>query len=210
MRHIVKFSAMAAAGCAVVALSACTAAAEAQPAPRQPATQQPTPTATATATTTATATAKPAATSAAPAGNRPGWTGVDFNSLTFDALNCPHLNGYRTAEVDSTHYADLNGDGRAEAIVAASCRTTTAQNPISVFVYDGTDVRVPLKRLLTVGDHAYLVTAQVTVRDRTMTVTSKALSDKAPRCCPDLLITQRYRWDGSRLAQTYGNEKAIS
>jgi hypothetical protein len=31
---------------------------------------------------------------------------------------------------------------------------------------------------------------------RTITVTSNALSGKAPRCCPDLRITQKYEWTG--------------
>ena len=103
--------------------------------------------------------------------------------------NCP-----QKTEVASVRYADLTGDGLTEAIVAAACWTDTSQNPINVFVYDGTDRRTPLARLLTIGKDQYLKTATVRTKGATITVTSEALSDDAPRCCPDLKITQRYEW----------------
>jgi hypothetical protein len=205
MNRITKIAAAAAfGGSAIVALSACSAAVEATPTAPQP-------TATATAavpepTTSASTSTAGASTgrvtepkreattkgTKTTAGN--GWAAVSWKTVTFDALNCPHLNGYTTADVSSVQYSDLTGDGRKEAVVAASCRTTTAQNPISVFVYDGANTKQPLKRLLSIGVHSYLVTAKVTIDGKTVTVNSKALSDKAPRCCPDLRIIQSSTW----------------
>jgi hypothetical protein len=118
--------------------------------------------------------------------------------------NCP-----QKTEVDSIHYADLTGDGLTEAIVAASCFTTTSQNPINVFIYDGADRRSPLARLVTIGKDQYLQTAEVRTKDATITVTSRALSDKAPRCCPDLRITQKYAWRDAEFHQVSLVEKPL-
>jgi hypothetical protein len=115
----------------------------------------------------------------------------------------------KRSEVRSTHYADLTGDGRPEAVVAASCRTTTGANPIAIFVYDGTRTRQPLKSLLIVGRDQFLVTAEVTIKGKTMTITSKALTSKAPRCCPDQLIVQSYTWKGSTPDVSYYHKKSI-
>jgi hypothetical protein len=213
MHHLTKLAAIVLAGSAAAALSACTAAAEQRPTAPQP------------AGTTSNAAPGPSATSlptSAPAEDDPttrvtkpktatstGWSTVDWAPAAFEALNCPRLSGVKGADIDSIRYADLTGDGRTDAIVAASCKTTTARNPISIFVYDGTDTRVPLKRLLSIGVHQYLVTADVTVAGRTVSVKSKALSDKAPRCCPDLTIAQGYTWRNGRFAGTSYDEKPL-
>ena len=86
--------------------------------------------------------------------------------------------------------------------VLSACRTTTASDPIRVLVYDGTDRRAPLRRLGTIGTGRYLVSADLRTKGRTVTVTSRALSDDAPRCCPDLRITQTYEWTGEELRRT--------
>jgi hypothetical protein len=196
MRHLTS---LAAAACAVAALSACTATTKPPAAAptTPPAAGAATPGATAgagtrpvTAGKSATATTTATATKTKPAASVPSWKSVDWKSVTSGEMpNCP-----RKTEVDSVRYADLTGDGRTEAIVAAACWTTTSQNPINVFVYDGADRRPPLDRLLRIGEDQYLKTATVRTKGATVTVTSEALSDQAPRCCPDLLITQRYGW----------------
>jgi hypothetical protein len=99
--------------------------------------------------------------------------------------------------VTSVRRADLTGDGRTESIVAAACRSTTAPNPVRVFVHDGAGRRAPGKLLLTIGTNQYLTSAELTITGRTVRVVSRALSDRAPRCCPDLRITQSYTWTGT-------------
>jgi hypothetical protein len=202
MNRITKIAAAAAfGGSAIVALSACSAAVEATPTAPQPAATgtaaapKPTPSSTASASTgRVTEPKRETTTKGTKTTAGTGWAAVSWKTVTFDALNCPHFNGYTTADVSSVQYSDLTGDGRKEAVVAASCQTTTAQNPISVFVYDGANTKQPLKRLLSIGVHSYLVTAKVTINGKTVTVNSKALSDKAPRCCPDLRIVQSATW----------------
>ena len=141
----------------------------------------------------------------APKPPTPSWKSIDWKSVTAGEMpNCP-----QKTEVDSVRYADLTGDGRTEAIVAAACWTDTSQNPIIVFVYDGTDRRTPLARLLTIGKDQYLKTATVRTKSATITVTSEALSDDAPRCCPDLLITQKYEWRDAKFHRVFLDEKPL-
>ena len=93
--------------------------------------------------------------------------------------------------------------------LAASCWTTTSQNPINIFIYDGADRRSPLARLVTIGKDQYLQTAAVRTQDATITVTSEALSDRAPRCCPDLKITQKYQWSDDAFHRVLLDEEPL-
>ena len=107
--------------------------------------------------------------------------------------NCP-----QKTEVDSVRYADLTGDGLTEAIVAAACWTDTSQNPINVFVYDGTDRRPPLDRLLTIGKDQYLKTRDGTHEGRHHHRDLRGPQRPGTALLPDLKITQKYQWsDGA-------------
>ncbi len=210
---------LALSACALAALSACTPAARpvaappsappaasgAGAAPTASTGSRPAAPKSAAPKPDAPAAAKPAGTVAAkPAAARPSWKDVDFEKAAYaDLGRCvrtPELPD--TAEISAVRYADLTGDGVTEAVVAAACRTTTASNPISVFLYDGKDRRAPLRRLGAIGTSQYLVSAELRTKGRTVTVTSRALSDGAPRCCPDLRITQTYEWSGGELRRT--------
>jgi hypothetical protein len=148
----------------------------------------PTPTATATATPKATATTRK------PAGQG-GQSTTDWKRAAFKTLGCKRGTGLPDkAEGSSVVYADLTGDGRNEAIVKGSCPTTTATNELHVFVYGASN---PDKVLLDVGRDHYLRKASVDVHGRTIEVEATALSDDAPRCCPDITITQSWKWAGS-------------
>ncbi len=209
---------LALSACALAALSACTSTGRPAPgAPSAPPAAAGAPTAGASAGATpaapkpSSATPKPARPAAKPVAARPSWRSVDFAEAAYGDLGrcvrTPELPD--TAEISGVRYADLTGDGLDEAIVAAACRTTTASNPISVLVYDGADRRAPLRRLGAVGTSQYLVSAKVTTRGRTLTVTSRALGDRAPRCCPDLRITQTYEWRDGELRRVAIDEAPL-
>lgn len=127
------------------------------------------------------------------------WPAVDWSRVTWKLMECPSSDDLpdRT-EVHAVRYADLTGDKRTEAIVAASCPTTTSTNPIEVRVFDGADRAAASPRVLMgAGSQDYLRTAEITTSGNTLTVRSDALSDRAGLCCPDLRIVQKFRWDGN-------------
>jgi hypothetical protein len=146
-------------------------------------------------TPTATATPKATATTSKPAPGQGGQSTTDWKRAAFKTLGCKRGTGLpEKAEGSSVVYADLTGDGRNEAIVKGSCPTTTATNELHVFVYGASN---PDKVLLDVGRDHYLRKASVDVHGRTIEVEATALSDDAPRCCPDITITQSWKWTGS-------------
>ncbi|MFI5935253.1 hypothetical protein [Actinoplanes sp. NPDC051494] len=146
------------------------------------------------------------ATPAAPAPPAVDWTGVGWETTMFAALGCetsPQVPD--KAEVHQIRYADLTGDGAKEAVVAASCPSTTATNPVRVLVYE----TAPRDPILTIGKDDYLQSADVTTAGRTLTVVSDALSEDASRCCPDLRITQTYTYTGESFGKGEVTKKKI-
>jgi hypothetical protein len=146
-------------------------------------------------TPTETATPKATATTSKPTPGQGGQSTTDWKRAAFKTLGCKRGTGLpEKAEGSSVVYADLTGDGRNEAIVKGSCPTTTATNELHVFVYGASN---PDKVLLDVGRDHYLRKASVDVHGRTIEVEATALSDDAPRCCPDITVTQSWKWTGS-------------
>ena len=73
---------------------------------------------------------------------------VNWKRVAFRTLGCKHNSSVPDrAEVDRVDHTDLTGDGRRDAIVVASCPTTTSTNAKHVFVFDGP----PTKPLLDIG-----------------------------------------------------------
>ena len=184
MRTII---ALALAGGALAALTACTpdtAVSEKQPSP----------------TVT-----KSSASGAGGGSTEAAWRWIDWGKATHETIgDCPtgdDIDFYRT-EVESVTYADLSGDGRTEAVVAAACQSTTASNAVRVFVYDGAQRSEPYRLLLTVGEQDYFKAVDLKAAERTLTVTAAALSENAARCCPDVIITEKWHWTDGEFDRT--------
>jgi hypothetical protein len=167
---------VAAAGCAAVALSACDSTLRIAPSFPPSTTTPP-----------AAPTAEPPAPAAEPPARATSarWTAINWKTVAFEALGCPADARFPAeAKIDGPHYADLNGNGMSEAVVAASCPAATA-GPVRVFVYEDAETRRPMKRLLTVGQDEGLRSAEVKMKGSTLTVTSDSGSE-------------RYTWNGTK------------
>ena len=191
---------IAAAGCAAVALSACDSTlriapsfppstatpSTATPASESPAADAPAsePLVPAAPASEPPAAAAPASEPSAPATSA-RWTAINWKKVAFEALGCPADARFPAeAKIDGPHYADLNGNGMSEAVVAASCPAATA-GPVRVFVYEDAETRRPMKRLLTVGQDQELRSAKIKMKGSTLTVTSDSGSE-------------RYTWNGTK------------
>jgi hypothetical protein len=210
MRRHTTLVLLVVAGCAVVATAACSSpSSPAAPPVAAPATlpsasagvggpdaQAPSPA------------ASPSATSKKPPTGQGGKAGeVDWKRVAFRTLGCKqHADLPDRAEVQRVDHADLTGDGKRDAIVTASCPTTTSTNAVHVFVFGGDSTGKPL---LDAGQGEYLRTADVTVSGRTIKVDAEALSKQAPLCCPDLRISQSWRWNGSTFEPEAKNTEKI-
>jgi hypothetical protein len=201
-----------AAGLASVVLTGCTTASPAAQRPTSaPAVPSSTPSTPAQPTAAApTSAVRTESTPPAGQGGSAGRSDVDFEKVMFTRLGCPDFeDAHRRAEVFAVKRADLTGDGRREAVVAAACFTNTAANPARVIIFDGADAGNP-RPLVSIGENQDLVTATVQIKGKTVTVTSKALSAKASRCCPDRLITQTYAWQGNGFSRVRLQERNLA
>lgn len=140
---------------------------------------------------------------------------VDWTSVVARDLNCPgpgpndalHVVRARVAAV-----GDLTRDGRRETVVVSSCPSPTSSNPLIAFVYDRSPASgSPIPHLLgKLGENRYFRSLKVTIRGRHVHLYGKAVSDRAPRCCPDLIVSQTYRWNGTTLRRTADKANRIS
>ena len=132
------------------------------------------------------------------------WDDVNFDKVMSGVMKCPdHPEAPSATEFRGHKWADLTGDGRVDAVEAASCYTTTAANQNIIVVFDGRHPTATPRPLLIIGRELYLQgDVQIKTSGRTVTVVSNALSEKASRCCADLKITQAYKWTGSHYTRT--------
>lgn len=93
--------------------------------------------------------------------------------------------------------ADLTGDGRPETVAAVHCEANGSP-PYGIYVL--TTGRSGPRILATLLDPEKAMTAgHLSITGRT--VSAKLLgysSDTVPRCCPDLRLTWRWHWNGTR------------
>ena len=106
---------------------------------------------------------------------------------------------------------DPTGAVIPDAVVTAACPSITSQNPIEVYVYDGRDRKAPLTRLGKIG--AGLDLTKIKIVDTMgpeIRVEGEGLSAKAALCCPDLYITETWRWNGHQLVRLTGIKMPLS
>ncbi|MGV9309683.1 hypothetical protein ACWDLG_40500 [Nonomuraea sp. NPDC003727] len=126
---------------------------------------------------------------------------VDWASVVEPALKCPRPGPHATWYVVRARVAavgDLTRDGRRETVVVSSCPSTTSSNPLIAFVYDGASKPSAPRLLGKLGKNRYFKSLKVAIRGGRVHLHGEALSDQAPRCCPDLIVSQTYRWDGTQ------------
>ncbi|NUP77270.1 MAG: hypothetical protein HOV96_06955 [Nonomuraea sp.] len=137
----------------------------------------------------------------------------DWASVVEPALNCPERDPHASWYVVRARVAavgDVTRDGRRETVVVSSCPSPTSGNPLIAFVYDGAAKPTAPRLLGKLGTNRYFKSLKVTIRDGRVHLHGKALSDRAPRCCPDLIVDQTYRWDGTKLRRTADKAQRIT
>ncbi len=103
-----------------------------------------------------------------------------------------------------TRYADLNGDGRLDAVVLVRCNAGAGDPPVGLFAFDGASSpsKPRLMATLLSPDTDRLATDFV-VNGTTVTMDAYGYSsDRVPRCCPDQKFLMTWRWHGSTYSST--------
>ncbi|GGS82652.1 hypothetical protein ACFFV7_45250 [Nonomuraea spiralis] len=138
---------------------------------------------------------------------------VDWASVVEPALNCPKPGpkaAWYVVRARVAAVADVTRDGKRETVVVSSCPSPTSSNPLIAFVYDGAGKPSAPRLLGKLGGNRYFKSLKVTTRGPLVNLTGKALSDQAPRCCPDLNVSQTYKWDGTKFRRTADKATRIS
>jgi len=100
---------------------------------------------------------------------------------------------------------DITGDGYADYLILGECPSPTSSWPQIVFVVDGASDPAAPRLLGRLGTKDYFRGAQVSVsgtgRNATIVVSGQGLSKNAALCCPDIILTIKYRWSGQTLKE---------
>lgn len=93
-------------------------------------------------------------------------------------------------------FGDLTGDGQDEAVILYHCEGG-GTSPQLVYVYTGTAQQPTLLAYLPgKGDNIVTVTRAL-VAQGILQLVGYGYSANVPECCPDLLVTTTYKWNGS-------------
>jgi hypothetical protein len=98
-------------------------------------------------------------------------------------------------------YGDLNGDGRDEAVVLASCNTGGTGNFSEGFVYKMAAGKPVLAARIPGGDRAYGGLHAARVENGLLVVESNDVGAMGGACCPEFRITTRYKLVGGKIVQ---------
>jgi hypothetical protein len=98
-----------------------------------------------------------------------------------------------------TRYADLNGDGRLDAVVLVRCNAGAGDPPVGLYAFDGTSSPSNPRLMAT------LMSTDMDRQANTFTITGTTVSIDAygkssssvPDCCPDEKFRMTWRWHGS-------------
>ncbi|MER6949996.1 hypothetical protein ABT294_38870 [Nonomuraea sp. NPDC000554] len=143
--------------------------------------------------------------SAAAPATAAAFEGTDWAKVVEPALHCPKPRPSDTWYVVRARVAavgDLTRDGKPETVVVSSCPSPTSGNPTISFVYDGASKRSAPRLIGALGKNRYFKTQNVTIQNGQVDLSGKVVSDKAPNCCPDLIVRQTYKWNGTKFLRT--------
>lgn len=151
-----------------------------------------------TDTPSATASASPASPSPSPT-YPPPLTEADWQTVSYP-FDCGGF-GYF---VNATHYADLDGDGRVEAVVLVRCDAGAGSPPSGLYVFDGTSAPSNPRLMATLlSPKTDRETNAFTITGTTVTMDGYGYSSPSvPRCCPDEKYRMTWVWDGPHYSYT--------
>ncbi|MDP9867120.1 MULTISPECIES: hypothetical protein [Streptosporangium] len=138
---------------------------------------------------------------------------VDWAAVVEPALNCPEPGPDAPWYVVRARVAavgDLTRDRWRETVVVSSCPSPTSSNPLTAFVYDGASGRSAPHLLGRLGGNRYFKSLTATIGDGRVHLRGRAVSRQAPNCCPDLIVSQTYAWNGTKFRRTAEKVTRIS
>jgi invasion protein IalB len=109
--------------------------------------------------------------------------------------------------VGDVEFGDLDGDGKEEAVIISLCNTGGTGNFTEAYVFsmkNGVPFRVVT---LSGGDRAYGGLREAKIKNGVLAVTSNDVGEFGAACCPEFVVTNRYRMRNGKLSEFGKKEK---
>ena len=97
-------------------------------------------------------------------------------------------------------YGDLTGDGKDEAAILAICNTGGTGNFSEGFVYGMRNGKPELIARFEGGDRAYGGLRDAKIENGFLIVERNDVGEMSGACCPEFVVTTRYRLNGGKLS----------
>ena len=165
-------------------------------------------------------------TAASAAAAQSGSRRVDFKNFTYrpeclgdtvkrvtvkngEYLTEKHMDGWVDRmwfSVPDVEYGDVNGDGREDAIVLTVCNTGGTGNFSEGFIYTLRGGKPAMLARIPGGDRAYGGLRRARVENKLLVVDSNDAGTHGGACCPEVIVTTRYKVTNGRLVK-FGKEE---
>lgn len=104
-------------------------------------------------------------------------------------------------------YGDLTGDGIEEAVILTNCNTGGTGQFSEGFVYALKDGKPELLTRIEGGDRAYGGLRSAKVENGLLVVGRNDVGEQGGACCPEFVVTSKYKLEGKTLKQIGGDER---
>lgn len=102
-------------------------------------------------------------------------------------------------DVRDVAFGDLTGDGKPDAAVISVCNTGGTGNFSEGYVYSMIRGKPTLIARIPGGDRAYGGLRSVNIETGLLIVESNEVGEMGGACCPEFVVTSKYRVSGTRL-----------
>lgn len=99
-------------------------------------------------------------------------------------------------------YGDLTGDGRDEAVVLSVCNTGGTGNFSEGYIFTLKGGKPVQAANIPGGDRAYGGLREARVEKGLLVVESNDVGELGGACCPEFVVTSRYKLSGEKLTET--------
>lgn len=98
-------------------------------------------------------------------------------------------------------YGDLDGDNRDEAVILSVCNTGGTGNFSEAYIYKMQNGKPKRVMLLVGGDRAYGGLREARIENGLLIVESNDAGEMGGACCPQNVVTNKYRFTGKTLKE---------
>lgn len=110
-------------------------------------------------------------------------------------------------EVFSIIYGDVNGDRSEDAVILTVCNTGGTGNFSEGFIYEMKNGQPALVARIPGGDRAYGGLREARIENGLLVVESNDVGEMGGACCPEYIVTTKYRLRGDKLEQSGAESK---